>query len=121
MLIFVCSPMRGDRPYTTAKYNRNMRAAAQYSKTVVNEGHIPITPHLFFKDFMDDHDPEEREKALEMSKQLLERCDEKYLATDGKPDVEKMKLITLDPIHNGYIVLGERVGNAYHDGNQLKK
>ena len=48
-------------------------------------------------------------------------CDEKYLATDGKPDVEKMKLITLDPIHNGYIVLGERVGNAYHDGNQLKK
>ena len=79
MLIFVCSPMRGDRPYTTAKYNRNMRTAAQYSKTVVNEGHIPITPHLFFKDFMDDHDPEEREKALEMSKQLLERCDEVWV------------------------------------------
>ena len=47
-------------------------------------------------------------------------CDEKYLAPDGKPDVEKMKLITLDPIHNGYIILGERVGPAYHDGNQLK-
>lgn len=46
-------------------------------------------------------------------------CDEKYLAEDGKPDVEKMKLITLDPIHNGYIALGERVGNAYHDGKKL--
>ena len=48
-------------------------------KTVVDEGHIPITPHLFFKDFMDDHDPEERKKAMEMSKQLLERCDEVWV------------------------------------------
>lgn len=33
-------------------------------------------------------------------------CDEKYLAEDGKPDVEKMELITFDPVHNGYIALG---------------
>lgn len=47
-------------------------------------------------------------------------CDEKYLAEDGKPDVEKMNLITFDPIHNGYIALGRRVGNAFHDGRKLK-
>lgn len=47
-------------------------------------------------------------------------CDEKYLAEDGKPDVEKMNLIAFDPIHNGYIELGARVGNAFHDGNSLK-
>ncbi len=47
-------------------------------------------------------------------------CDERYLAEDGKPDVEKMKLITFDPIHNGYIALGSRIGNAFHDGNALK-
>lgn len=47
-------------------------------------------------------------------------CDEKYLAEDGKPDVEKMQLITFDPIHNGYIALGKRVGNAFHDGQKLK-
>ncbi|MDE7437038.1 MAG: flavin reductase family protein [Muribaculaceae bacterium] len=47
-------------------------------------------------------------------------CDEKYLAEDGKPDVEKMNLITFDPIHNGYIKLGSRVGNAFHDGLTLK-
>lgn len=46
--------------------------------------------------------------------------DEQYLATDGKPDVEKMKLITYDPIHHGYIALGDRVGNAFQDGKQLK-
>lgn len=47
-------------------------------------------------------------------------CDEKYLAEDGKPDVEKMHLITFDPVHNGYIELGHRVGNAFSDGRKLK-
>ncbi|MDE6510753.1 MAG: flavin reductase [Muribaculaceae bacterium] len=47
-------------------------------------------------------------------------CDEKYLAEDGRPDVEKMELITFDPIHNGYIRLGTRVGNAFRDGLALK-
>ncbi|MBD5205151.1 MAG: flavin oxidoreductase [Bacteroidales bacterium] len=48
-------------------------------------------------------------------------CDEKYLSEDGNPDVEQMKLITFDPIHNGYIALGSRVGNAFKDGLKLKK
>lgn len=46
-------------------------------------------------------------------------CDEKYLAEDGKPDMEKMDLITFDPIHNGYITLGERVGDAFGSGKKL--
>lgn len=47
-------------------------------------------------------------------------CDENFIATDGKPDVEKMHLITFDPIHNGYIELGTRVGNAFADGKSMK-
>ena len=38
----------------------------------------------------------------------------------AKPDVEKMRLITFDPVHNGYIALGEKVGNAFSDGKALK-
>ena len=45
---------------------------------------------------------------------------EEYLADDGKPDVEKMQLITYDPVHHGYISLGNRVGSAFSDGKQLK-
>ena len=45
---------------------------------------------------------------------------EEYLDEDGKPNVEKMQLITYDPVHHGYIALGERVGNAFSDGKQLK-
>lgn len=47
-------------------------------------------------------------------------CDERYLAADGKPDVTKLNLITFDPIHNGYIRLGERVGDAFSAGNAFK-
>ena len=46
--------------------------------------------------------------------------DEAYLAEDGKPDVEKMQLITYDPVHYGYISIGKRVGNAFSDGKKLK-
>ena len=46
-------------------------------------------------------------------------CDEKYLAADGKPDVEKMQLITFDPVHHSYIELGRTVGKAFSDGKQL--
>ena len=46
--------------------------------------------------------------------------DEKYLAEDGNPDMEKMELIVFDPIHHSYIQLGEKVGNAFSDGKALK-
>ena len=47
-------------------------------------------------------------------------CDEKYLAADGNPDVEKMGIITYDPVHHTYIQLGKAVGKAFSDGKQLK-
>ena len=46
--------------------------------------------------------------------------DEAYIGEDGKPDVEKMQLITYEPIHHGYVELGKRVGNAFADGKTLK-
>lgn len=46
--------------------------------------------------------------------------DENYLGEDGKPQVEKMNLITYEPVHHGYVVLGERVGDAFSYGKKLK-
>ncbi len=48
------------------------------------------------------------------------QCDEKYLAADGQPDVERMRIITYDPVHHGYIELGKTVGKAFADGKKLK-
>ena len=47
-------------------------------------------------------------------------CDEKYLAADGNPDVEKMGLITYNPVHHTYIQLGKTVGKAFSDGKKIK-
>ena len=47
-------------------------------------------------------------------------CKEEYLATDGKPDMTKMNIITFDPIHNTYVQMGKTVGNAFADGKELK-
>ena len=47
-------------------------------------------------------------------------CDEKYLGNNGKPDVEKMNLITFNPIALEYIKMGEKVGKAFSIGKELK-
>lgn len=48
------------------------------------------------------------------------QANERYLAEDGMPDVEKMRLITYDPVHHTYIQLGHKAGNAFADGKKLK-
>ncbi len=46
--------------------------------------------------------------------------DENYLGEDGKPQVEKMNLITYEPVSHSYVALGEKVGNAFSEGKKLK-
>lgn len=48
-------------------------------------------------------------------------CKEEHLAQDGKPDVEKMKLIAFDPIHMGYMQVGKTIGAAFSEGKKLKR
>lgn len=47
-------------------------------------------------------------------------ADERILDENGTIDVAKLEPITFDPVHNAYVKLGEKVGNAFHDGAQLK-
>ena len=47
-------------------------------------------------------------------------ADESVLNEDGKVDVRKLRPITYDPMNHHYLVLGEKVGNAFKDGLQLK-
>lgn len=46
-------------------------------------------------------------------------ADESIL-TDGKIDPAKLKPISYDPVNNDYLVLGEKVGDAFKDGLKLK-
>jgi len=45
----------------------------------VDLGYIPIALHVYFSQFMNDLDPKDKERALEMNKKLLEFCDELWI------------------------------------------
>ena len=47
-------------------------------------------------------------------------ADESVLDGDGNIDLSKFRPISFDPVHSGYHVLGEKVGNAFRDGAALK-
>jgi len=51
---------------------------------------------------------------------IVNVCAEERILTDGKIDLTKFRPITYDPSGHGYYTLGEKVGNAFSDGKQLK-
>lgn len=48
-------------------------------------------------------------------------ADESILDAQGKIDPAKLRPITFDPVHNAYLEIGGKVGNAFKDGLSLKK
>ena len=47
-------------------------------------------------------------------------ADKRILDENGKIDPAKLEPITFDPVNNAYLKLGEKVGNAFKDGMQLR-
>lgn len=47
-------------------------------------------------------------------------ADESVLGENGKVDVSKLRPITYDSMNHHYLILGEKVGQAFHDGLALK-
>lgn len=47
-------------------------------------------------------------------------AEECILGDDGLVDSDKLRAISFDPVHNDYLVMGNKVGNAFQDGNKLK-
>lgn len=47
-------------------------------------------------------------------------ADESVLDAKGKINVQKLQPITYDPSNHHYLALGEKVGQAFHDGLTLK-
>lgn len=72
-LIYVCSPYSGDIPGNTKK-------AIRYSSFAVDNGAIPIAPHLLFPLFMNEET--ERDLALFMDMVLLSKCEELWVFGD---------------------------------------
>ena len=61
------------------------------------------------------------EESCRMVGKIVNVCaEESVLDESGKISPAKLRPITFDPVNNDYLVLGEKVGNAFHDGASLK-
>ncbi|MCH3914703.1 MAG: DUF4406 domain-containing protein [Acidaminococcaceae bacterium] len=69
-LVYICSPFSGDE-------QGNAKKARKYCRFALEQKTIPIAPHLFFPQFMDDG--EERELAMRMNLVLLTKCSELWV------------------------------------------
>ena len=62
------------------------------------------------------YDPE----SCRLVGEIVNVCADESVLTDGKVDVSRLRPITYDPMNHHYLVLGEQVGRAFHDGKSLK-
>ena len=85
-LIYVASAYAGD-------VKENSERAKRYCVHVINEGGVPIAPHLLFTQFLDDSVPHERKLGLDLGLELLEHCGEVWVFGDisegMKREIEK--------------------------------
>ena len=71
-LVYICSPYSGDE-------ERNTRSARNYSRYAVDQGYIPLAPHLLFPQFLQENKPEERLLGLFFGNALMSKCAEVWV------------------------------------------
>lgn len=88
-IVYICSPYSGDT-------ERNIKNAKRYSRFAVDKHYLPIAPHIYFTQFMDNCIPEERDTAIFMNWVLMSKCVELWVFGDTvssgmKAEIERAK------------------------------
>lgn len=71
-IVYICSPYSGD-------IETNVKNARRYCRYAVEQGAIPIAPHLLFPQFLEDDNPKERNLAIFMDIVLLSKSAELWV------------------------------------------
>lgn len=85
-LVYVCSPCRPTSDHQSIQKlekARNMALAKIGCLKVVEKDGIPVAPHLYFTQFLNDETPEEREIGMALGLDILDYCDELWVFTNG--------------------------------------
>ena len=72
-LVYICSP------YRTGDVDENVRRAREYCRLAVEEGFIPVAPHLLYPQFLSDEDETQRQAGIECGLELLSVCAEVWV------------------------------------------
>ena len=80
---------------------------------IINE--FPICMECKFIEYQD------QEYGCGVVGKVVNVCADEQVIKDGKIDISLVNALAFDPFTHGYYKIGERVGNAFKDGLQLKK
>ncbi len=91
--VYICSPLSG-------KIEENIKKAKEYCREVSLKGSLPIAPHTYFTQFLNDDNLEERNIGMIMGLELLKLCDEVWVfgevVSDGmKKEIEFAKQLNI--------------------------
>ena len=73
--VYICSPLSGNM-------KKNLENVKEYCHCIINQYDgkvIPIAPHLYFTQFLDDTNKVEREQGIQCGLALLNTCDELWV------------------------------------------
>lgn len=89
-LVYICSPYRGE-------VERNLEYARELTRLALDNSFVPITPHLYLTQVVNDEDRWERERGMSAGKELLRHC--KYILIGSRYGLsegmlEEIKLAT---------------------------
>ena len=87
LLVYICSPYSGNTAGNTER-------TKQFCRFALEQGQIPLAPHLMFPAFMNDGKEEERELALFMDIVLMGKCQEVWVLGDRISDGMKAEIET---------------------------
>lgn len=118
--VFICSPYRGD-------VEKNVQVAHRAARHVLFEGDIPIIPHLYFTQFLNEDSQYERIRGIKMGVELMKTCDELWIVgtkiTSGMEyELEEAKKIgikvklydeTMSRIDTDTLLLDDRIDEKY--------
>ena len=99
-----------DVPDKLARVGFHVSAAKNVDAPVIDE--LPMALECRVKSY----DPE----SCRLVGEIVNISADEAILTAGKIDPMKLRPITYDPISHGYYVLGDRVGQAFADGERLK-
>lgn len=80
---------------------------------IINE--FPICMECEFIEYQD------QEYGCGVVGKVVNVCADEQVIKDGKIDISLVNALAFDPFTHGYYKIGERVGNAFKGGLQLKK
>lgn len=83
-LVYICSPLRpvSANPVNhPAELEANLRLARDACTLACYRGYIPIAPHLYFPQFLDDNNPSQREIGLSIGIETIRYCDALWIVS----------------------------------------